>query len=117
MSEHGVFRYESNKLFQYEILSVSEKHIFFISSVENSSLICSHIEKIEKGIGFDFLIFSGVVMCIFGSLVVSFITNWKLSLIVLCVIPICIGSSSLFAKVTKDYHVINDIVSRLIVYC
>ncbi|CAF0939640.1 unnamed protein product [Adineta ricciae] len=84
-----------------------------------------HIEKIEKGIGFDFLIFSGVVMCIFGSLVVSFITNWKLSLIILCVIPICIGSSLLFAKFTanetsnelKTYsragHIVQEVFSSL----
>ncbi|CAF1593208.1 unnamed protein product, partial [Adineta ricciae] len=84
-----------------------------------------HTEKIEKGIGFDFLIFSGVVMCIFGSLVASFITNWKLSLIILCVIPICIGSSSLFAKFTanetsnelKMYsragHIVQEVFSSL----
>jgi uncharacterized membrane protein YeaQ/YmgE (transglycosylase-associated protein family) len=49
--------------------------------------------------GFEFLVLVATVLGIIGSLITSFLVNWQISLILLFMIPVVIGSSLVFSKV------------------
>ena len=57
------------------------------------------IKTIEQGMGLDFKLMIITLLCIFAGLITSFIVNWKLSLIILCVVPFITGASYIFSNV------------------
>ncbi len=59
----------------------------------------SNIRKIDSGIGYEFLLITGVIFCIVLNIFASFIVNWKLTLIMVCILPLILITSVAFSKV------------------
>jgi ABC-type multidrug transport system fused ATPase/permease subunit len=60
---------------------------------------------IQQGFGFEFLVLIALLFDIVGTLVISFVINWQLTLIMFCLMPIAIGSSFAFSKVQITYSI------------
>jgi ATP-binding cassette subfamily B (MDR/TAP) protein 1 len=73
--------------------------IFYVKQLHLIQLFSSNIETIEKGIGIDFALLNATLFNIIVSFIMSFFINWKLTLIMLCIVPFVSGSSFLFGKV------------------
>ncbi|CAF1162851.1 unnamed protein product [Rotaria sordida] len=67
-----------------------------------------NIAKIEKGIGSQFLILMAILLPVYGCFIAPFIVSWQLSLIMLVLIPVIIGSSFVFSKLTA-HEAINEL--------
>ncbi|CAF0893719.1 unnamed protein product [Rotaria sordida] len=94
--------------------SILQRSIPYMDAKSASQLnakLFDNIEKIEKGIGFEFLILMSTLPCIIGCLIVSFIVNWQLTLIMLCLIPLVIGSSFMFSQLTA-----KEAMNELMIY-
>jgi ABC-type multidrug transport system fused ATPase/permease subunit len=73
--------------------------IFFIKQLHLIQLFSSNIETIQKGIGIDFVLMKVKLFSVIGSLMSSFLINWQLALIMICIIPFVFGSTFIFGKV------------------
>ncbi|CAF4096355.1 unnamed protein product [Adineta steineri] len=79
------------------------KYLDTNQTTQYNSKLFTNIEKIKNGIGIEFLVVIGLILVMTFSFIISFILNWKLSLIMSCTIPIVVGSSLMFAKlITKE---------------
>ncbi|CAF1239251.1 unnamed protein product [Adineta ricciae] len=75
---------------------------------EFSSKLFSNIETIEKGIGYDLTVILGLMLCVTFGIIISFIINWKLSLILSVFVPLLLTSSNVFAKIISN-ETINEL--------
>ena len=73
--------------------------ILYIKVIYLIEFFYSNIRKIEHGIGYDFLVMFQTLLFIIGSFIISFVFNWQLSLIMICILPLVLGASFLFSKV------------------
>ncbi|UJR18771.1 hypothetical protein I4U23_005677 [Adineta vaga] len=90
----------------------------------NSNLF-TNITKIERGIGFEFFIMFGIVMCTILSITIAFFINWELSLILSCTIPIVLIGSAIFSRLvtsetenelrtySKAGHIVQEVFSSI----
>ncbi|UJR34425.1 hypothetical protein I4U23_021832 [Adineta vaga] len=90
----------------------------------NSNLF-TNITTIEKGIGFEFFIIFGILLCMVFSLTMSFFINWELSLIMSFIIPIVITGSVIFSRLvasetenelrtySKAGHIVQEVFSSV----
>jgi ABC-type multidrug transport system fused ATPase/permease subunit len=69
----------------------------------------SNIKKIENGIGLDLLLLTQTLLFITGSFIASFIINWQLTLIMLCILPFTFGASVLYSNVRIIIRTIKHI--------
>lgn len=53
----------------------------------------------EKGMGYEFMVMLITVLMFISSIVISFFINWRLSIIMICLIPIIIVVWLMFTKV------------------
>ncbi|CAF1071435.1 unnamed protein product [Rotaria sordida] len=93
--------------------SIVQRRIPYMDTKRSSQLnakLFDNIEKIEKGIGFEFLILMAMLPRIIGCLLTSFIVNWQLALIMLCLMPLIIGSSLVFSKLTAK-EAMNELMT------
>ncbi|CAF1448878.1 unnamed protein product [Adineta steineri] len=67
-------------------------------TTQYNSKLFTNIEKIKNGIGFEFVMVIALITGMIFSIIICFILNWKLSLIMSCIIPIVVGISLMFAK-------------------
>ncbi|CAF4872989.1 unnamed protein product [Rotaria socialis] len=85
--------------------SLAQRRIPYLDSNQATQLnakLFDNIAKIEKGIGIELLILIATITGIFGCLIMSFAVNWKLTMIMLFLIPLVIGSSLVFSKLTAN---------------
>ncbi|CAF4336061.1 unnamed protein product [Rotaria socialis] len=80
------------------------------SAAELNGKLFDNIEKIEKGIGFELLILVATLLGFIVYIVASFIVDWKLTLIMLLLLPLIIGSSYIFSKVIAS-ETLNELVT------
>ena len=69
---------------------------------KNSVLDCvsfSNADKFARGMGIDLLQIMEISFSSLIRITVTFVINWKLTLILLCFLPVIIGSSHLFSTV------------------
>ncbi|CAF1250795.1 unnamed protein product, partial [Adineta ricciae] len=99
----------SIRLFQ----SLLQRNISYLDKVAigniNSKLF-DNIRKIDSGAGYEFLFVIGVIFCIVLDIVASFIVNWKLALVMLCILPIIMITSMIFSKIisNEEINVLNS---------
>ncbi|CAF1418254.1 unnamed protein product [Adineta ricciae] len=74
------------------------------------SKLFNNISKIELGINMDFLIYIAIVITMVGSVVVSFVINWKLSFILSCLSPVVAIASVIFARVIST-ETVNELAT------
>ncbi|CAF1544603.1 unnamed protein product [Adineta ricciae] len=104
------------------------KNISYLDTNPTSKLslkLFDNIAKIEQGIGFEFLLLLDMLVRIIGSMVICFVINWKLTLIMLSVLPLVIGASVIFSKIianetmnelntySKAGHIVQEVFSSL----
>jgi ABC-type multidrug transport system fused ATPase/permease subunit len=61
----------------------------------------SNIDKINQGIGYEFMIMTGTFFYIIFGIIASLFVNWQLTLIMLVIMPLVIGASLIFSKVNS----------------
>ncbi|UJR20034.1 hypothetical protein I4U23_023168 [Adineta vaga] len=99
----------STRLFQ----SLLQRNISYLDRVSlghiNSKLF-DNIRKIDSGVGYEFLLVTGVIFCIILDIVASFIINWKLTLVLVCILPLIIITSIVFSKIiaNEELNVLNS---------
>ncbi|UJR13037.1 hypothetical protein I4U23_000063 [Adineta vaga] len=57
-----------------------------------------HIDNISRGIGFELAAVIGTTFAAIGGVIIALSVNWKLTLILLCLIPLTVGGVRLLAK-------------------
>ncbi|CAF1129551.1 unnamed protein product [Rotaria sordida] len=81
--------------------SLVQRNITYIDTKPTGQLntkLFENIAKIDKGIGYELLTLVAMIFIVIGALIASFIINWKLTLIMLCLMSLVIGSSFMFSK-------------------
>ncbi|CAF1257081.1 unnamed protein product [Adineta steineri] len=73
-----------------------------------NSKLFANIDKIEMGIGFEFLVLVAIVFLMIGSVITSFIVNWKLTLILFCINPFVVCGSLIFSRLMSN-ETINEL--------
>ncbi|CAF1262542.1 unnamed protein product [Rotaria sordida] len=58
-----------------------------------------NIAKMERGMGFEFLILIAILLAVISCIIISLIISWQLTLIMLFLIPLAIGTSIVFSKI------------------
>ncbi|CAF1156838.1 unnamed protein product, partial [Rotaria sordida] len=82
--------------------SLVQRSIPYMDTKPTSHLhvtLFDNIAKMEKGMGFEFLILMITLLGIIGGLIISLIINWQLALIMLFFIPVVFGTSLVFSKI------------------
>ncbi|CAF1564085.1 unnamed protein product, partial [Adineta steineri] len=73
-----------------------------------NSKLFANIDKIEMGISFEFLALAAIVFVMIGSVITSFIVNWKLTLILFCLNPFVVCASLIFSRLMAS-EAINEL--------
>ncbi|CAF1469718.1 unnamed protein product, partial [Rotaria sordida] len=69
-----------------------------------------NIAKIDKGIGLELLVLMAMILCIIVCFTASLAVNWQLTLTMLCLVPLIIGSSFVFSKVSAK-ETMNELMT------
>ncbi|CAM4797984.1 unnamed protein product [Rotaria magnacalcarata] len=93
--------------------SFTQRKISYFDTTSAAAIngkLFDNIEKIEKGIGFELLILVATLFGLIVYIVASFIVDWKLTLIMLLLLPLVIGSSYIFSKVIAS-ETLNELMA------
>ncbi len=87
--------------------------IFYTKVLNLIQLFYSNIEIIEAGISFEFVVLVATLLCVIGALIASFMINWNLSLILLCLLIFVIVVS--FALSQVFIWLLNQLIYRIVI--
>ena len=106
-TEHSLLRHSSNKSVQCSSIYVRVDYVLYLTTKFDSTRFFSNIETIEAGIGFEFVVLLPTLLNVMFTFIVSFVINWLLSLILLCLVIIVFGVSFVLGKVIVVIELVN----------
>jgi len=87
--------------------------IFYAKVLNLIQLFYSNIEIIEAGISFEFVVLVATLLCVIGALIASFVINWNLSLILLCLLIFVVVVSFVLSQVF--IWLLNQLIYRIVI--
>jgi ABC-type multidrug transport system fused ATPase/permease subunit len=87
--------------------------IFYTKVLNLIQLFYSNIEIIEAGISFEFVVLVATLLCVIGALIASFVINWNLSLILLCLLIFVVVVSFVLSQVF--IWLLNQLIYRIVI--
>ncbi len=87
--------------------------IFYTKVLNLIQLFYSNIEIIEAGISFEFVVLVATLLCVIGALIASFVINWNLSLILLCLLIFVVVVSFVLSQVFIWF--LNQLIYQIVI--
>jgi ABC-type multidrug transport system fused ATPase/permease subunit len=87
--------------------------IFYTKVLNLIQLFYSNIEIIEAGISFEFVVLVATLLCVIGALIASFVINWNLSLILLCLLIFVVVVSFVLSQVF--IWLLNQLIYQIVI--
>jgi ABC-type multidrug transport system fused ATPase/permease subunit len=87
--------------------------IFYAKVLNLIQLFYSNIEIIEAGISFEFVVLVATLLCVIGALIASFVINWNLSLILLCLLIFVVVVSFVLSQVF--IWLLNQLIYQIVI--